>query len=728
MLSQVEKTGVSSKKKYTLSIIVFILMLFLIFLTQFYSFLLFHTIAELFSVVIAFGIFMIGWNSRKIMESSIFLVLGVSLLYIGSIDLIHTLAYSGMNIFEGYSSNLPTQLWIAARYLQASSFLMAFLLMYKKINPNHLVIGYAIVTILLVILIFARVFPDCYIEGSGLTPFKIISEYIIIGILGISIIILHKNRKELNLTSFRLKMFSILSTMAAELSFTFYIGVYDLINLIGHLFKIFSFYLIYLAIVQKGFEDPLNTLFTRLKKSENFTTTALNAQMDTFFVFNPITGKAIRWNKAFNEISGYSDQEILSMKAPDSYYSQEDLIKAEKAIRTAIETGNTIVQMELISKQGKKVPFEYLGSIIANDQGDINYIVAVGRNITERKRAEEEITSIAKFPSENPNPILRVNNEIVLYINDVGETLFNIKIGDKIPLSLNNVVEKVFHIQKIQQIELELNNQFYSFTITPIAKEDYLNIYGLNITERILAETRVKNLVSTVSHELRTPITVLMMSLDLYKQKKDSLTPEMQNSIIETEERNVLLLEQLSEDLLLISQVDEHKLKLELSEYYPFKLLEGILTFLEPFSHKKNLSFRLDVKEDIILRGDIKRIDQIFRIILDNAIKYSYENTVIEINALDNYQGKYNSKGVEGVIFQIDNYGIGISKQDLPRIFERFFRASNVRGSSGTGLGLSIAKDLIELHQGEIFVDSELGEKTTFSIFFPRINSIQNNI
>ncbi|MFX0034642.1 MAG: MASE3 domain-containing protein [Candidatus Hermodarchaeota archaeon] len=723
-MSQEAKKEIPRRYQSKSSIIVFTLILFFIYLTNFYSFLLFHTIAELFSVVIAFGIFVIGWNTRKNIESSIFLVLGVSLLYIGSIDLIHTLAYRGMNIIEGYNANLPTQLWIAARYLQAGSFLMAFLLMHKKVNPNHLLIGYTVVTTLLLILIFARVFPVCYIEGIGLTEFKIISEYIIIGILAVSIIILYKNRKGLNLTTFHLKMFSILSTIVAELAFTFYVGVYDLSNLIGHLFKITSFYLIYLAIVQKGLEDPLNTLFTRLKQSEQFTATALNAQMDTFFVFNPKNGKAISWNKAFNEISGYTDEEILSMKAPDSYYSQEDLIKAEEAIRNAIETGNTTVQMELITKDGKKIPFEYLGSIIMNDQGDINYIVAVGRNITERKKAEEEIKSIAKFPSENPNPILRVGNDIVLYINDAGQKLFNIEIGNKLPLSLNNVVEEVFHTQIIQQVELELNNQFYSFTITPITEKKYLNIYGLNITERILAERRIKNLVSTVSHELRTPITVLMMSLDLFKQKQDSLTPELQNYIIEIEEKNISILKDLSEDILMLSQIDEKKIELNLENYNPLKLLQDIELFFSPFAQEKNISFQIDINEDINMKGDIKRIDQVFRILLDNAIKYSHENTIIKINVIENYKGRFNPKGKNGTLFQFKNRGIGISEEELPHIFERFYRASNARDTSGTGLGLSIAKDIIELHHGEIFVESNLGNETTFSIFFPRIDNL----
>ncbi len=710
--------------KYRASIIIFVGIVLLIYLTNFYNYLLFHTISELFSVVIAFGIFVIGWNTRKNIESSLFLVLGVSLLYIGSIDLIHTLAYKGMDIFEGYDANLPTQLWIAARYLQAGSFLMAFLLMHKKINPNTLVIGYTLLTILLVVCIFTELFPVCYIEGIGLTPFKIISEYIIIGILAVSIMVLYKNRKEFNLSLLHLIIFSILLTIIAELAFTFYIGVYDLSNLIGHILKIISFYLIYLAIVQKGLEDPLNTLFLMLKQSEEFTTSALKAQIDTFFVFNPKNGKAIRWNKAFNEISGYTDEEILSMKAPDSYYSQEDLIRAEEATREIVERGNATVLMDLITKDGKKIPFEYLGSSIIDDQGDIKYIVSVGRNITQRIKAEEEIKSLAKFPSENPNPILRVSDEVVLYTNAAGQKLFNIEIGNKIPRSLNGIVEGVFHTQVIQQIELEINNQFYSFTITPIAEKKYLNIYGLNISERILAERKIKNLVSTVSHELRTPITVLMMSLDLYKQKKDSLTPELQNYIIETGERNISLLKDLSEDILMLSQIDEKKIELNLEYYNPSKILQNMEKFLAPFAQEKNLTFQNDINEEINLKGDIKRIEQVFRILLDNAIKYSFENTIIKINVIESYKGRFNSKGENGILFQCKNHGIGISKEELPHIFERFYRGSNVRDSSGTGLGLSIAKDIIELHQGEIFVESKLGNETTFSIFFPRIDNV----
>ncbi|MFW9937693.1 MAG: MASE3 domain-containing protein, partial [Candidatus Thorarchaeota archaeon] len=108
--------------------------LFLVYIARIYSFLLFHTIAELMSIIIMGGIFIVGWNSRKYMNSSFFLVIGISFLYIAIIDLLHTLAYEDMNIFLGYDSNLPASLWILARYWQASTFLFATLVINRKVN------------------------------------------------------------------------------------------------------------------------------------------------------------------------------------------------------------------------------------------------------------------------------------------------------------------------------------------------------------------------------------------------------------------------------------------------------------------------------------------------------------------------------------------------------------------------------------------------------------------
>jgi signal transduction histidine kinase len=171
----------------------------------------------------------------------------------------------------------------------------------------------------------------------------------------------------------------------------------------------------------------------------------------------------------------------------------------------------------------------------------------------------------------------------------------------------------------------------------------------------------------------------------------------------------------------LISRIDEKGLTLDLIEYNPLEIINEILYLMEPIGKEKNVSFEINIDNAIRLKGDPKRVDQIFRVILDNAIKFSKENSKVEISALKNYQGKYNLGGNPGVLFQFKDYGRGIPKEDISSVFERFFRSSNVNEIAGTGLGLSIAKDLIEAHKGNIFVESELGKGTTIYVFLPQI-------
>ena len=154
------------------------------------------------------------------------------------------------------------------------------------------------------------------------------------------------------------------------------------------------------SITYKGKPANLVALINITKKKEvedaflrerKFTDTALNAQRDTFFVFEPSTGKAIRWNNAFKEISGYSDEEIRKLKAPDSYYDDHDLKLAASAIEKMIKEGEALLGIDLITKDGRKIPFEYIGSSINDDVGNPMFIVTIGRDISERKEVEKTL-------------------------------------------------------------------------------------------------------------------------------------------------------------------------------------------------------------------------------------------------------------------------------------------------------------------------------------------------
>lgn len=234
-----------------------------------YNYLLFHTLAELFSVVVAGMIFVLAWNTRSFLSNGYLLYMGLGLLSVGGIDLVHTLAFRGMGVFPGATADLPTQLWIAARYLQVFILLTAFRFIRRPVRPLGLFIGLGTILTLILFSIFIwDIFPTCYVEGQGLTPFKKISEYLIAAGFVLGIFLLLRNRDEFDPYVLKLLIWMAAASVLAELAFTEYVNVYGFANMLGHIFKILAFFFIYRAIVVTGFVQPVNLLFRNLKQGE----------------------------------------------------------------------------------------------------------------------------------------------------------------------------------------------------------------------------------------------------------------------------------------------------------------------------------------------------------------------------------------------------------------------------------------------------------------------------
>jgi hypothetical protein len=168
--------------------------------------------------------FILAWNTWEMSEHGYVQLLGVAFLFIGGLDAVHTLAYNGMGIFSGYDANLPTQLWIAARYVQALTLFVAPAFLHRKMGKvdRHLLAGfYPILTAAILALIFTRHFPDSYAEGQGLTRFKIVSEYTISLLLGAAIWRLYRRREAFAPDIFYWMVATIAFTTISELAFTF---------------------------------------------------------------------------------------------------------------------------------------------------------------------------------------------------------------------------------------------------------------------------------------------------------------------------------------------------------------------------------------------------------------------------------------------------------------------------------------------------------------------------
>jgi two-component system, OmpR family, phosphate regulon sensor histidine kinase PhoR len=234
------------------------------------------------------------------------------------------------------------------------------------------------------------------------------------------------------------------------------------------------------------------------------------------------------------------------------------------------------------------------------------------------------------------------------------------------------------------------------------------------ITELKKLEQMRKDFVANVSHELKTPITSIKGFSEtlLDGAMKDEATLEAFLRIILNESDR---LQMLIEDLLDLSRIEQHGFHLNIEELDIVILLNEMITLLKGKAEGKNIVLHLAHEASpIFVKGDYSRLKQVFINLLSNAITYTPTGGYVEIGVKENE---------EKVYIQIKDTGIGIEKEEIPRIFERFYRIDKARSrnSGGTGLGLAIVKHIVEAHKGSISVTSVKDKGTTFTISLEKV-------
>lgn len=514
----------------------------LLFFASLYSFLLFHTLVELFTVVIAFGIFVIAWSSRRYVNNIFLLLIGVSYLFIGGIDLVHMITYRGMDIVKNYGANLPTQLWIAARYLEAASFVAAFLLLKEAAANDSVKIGrksrkiffiyFLIFSAILALIFLFNIFPAAYVEGSGMTHFKIYSEYIISLIFFGAIILLLKKRKMFDREMANMLSLSLIMKIVSELAFTEYVGVYDFSNILGHIFRFISVLLLYKAVLESGLMRPYEFLFSDLKKSEERYRSLVDFSPDAIVVHSE--GKVMYANGSAKKLFGIKKEDAIIGMELAGFFSpeyREQISLRIKNIFSGKLRQTPMTEMTVLQASGQLIPVEVKGMKIFYAGKEA--VESIIRDVSERKKAEEKIRSLAKFPEENPNPVIRaLADGQVQYLNQPARKML-ISIGwtesGPLPEFLFAAVRQVLEKKVKQEVEVVCQSgQIFSIMLAPILTESWVNLYGLDITERKASERELAN----TQAELRKKTEELLM--ESYKHlglvnRKISLLLELEN-------------------------------------------------------------------------------------------------------------------------------------------------------------------------------------------------------
>ena len=220
-----------------------------------------------------------------------------------------------------------------------------------------------------------------------------------------------------------------------------------------------------------------------------------------------------------------------------------------------------------------------------------------------------------------------------------------------------------------------------------------------------------RQFIADASHELRTPLTIICSELEFAKRRvADGETIEsLQNSLSEIDR-----LARMAESLLLLARLDSSTSLITFSPVRLDELLPECVQLVNKIAEQKGIQIKVHVDEAVEIQGDSERLKSALLNLLDNAVKYSQTGGEVRVSL-----SILTSPDREAQITVADN-GHGISPDDLPHIFERFYRASSNRGeSSGSGLGLAIAQRVISLHSGDIQVASELSEGTVFTVNLP---------
>ncbi len=530
--------------------------------------------------------------------------------------------------------------------------------------------------------------------------------------------------------------------------------------------KIYSFDIA--PIQQEGYANIYGQDITERKKSEiglniekQFTEDILNSSLDTIFVFEPETGKALRWNKVFNEMTGYSDEEISSMKAPDSYYNEEDLKVSSEAIKRLKEEGKTTLEISLITKDGRRIPYEYKATVLKDPHGKFS-IVSIGRDMTERKEVEQKLKEseiiFRDLYEEAPNAYFSIGPEkSIIRTNKAAERLLGYTKEEFSKLKVYELytdtkyglekAEKVFkqfmNGEAIKDIELQMkhkngNTVWVSLSVKPIFDSDGRVIESrsmvLDITERKNTEEALKKsekkykeaydkanfYKDLFTHDMNNILQIINSSAEIIGfQLGDSEMSMYIENMTKMIKNQVDRGSKLISNVRTLTELDEQE-EISTKQVNISKFLNSSINFVKKAYIGKNISIFAEKLDQKYYTNANELLQDVFDNILINSIKYN-ENLEVEISI------KISKQIMDGKNYfklELSDNGIGVSDDRKDVIFQRGNR--ELKGTKGMGIGLSLVKKILEIFEGKIWVEDKIkGDYTkgsNFIVLLPEVN------
>lgn len=481
-------------------------------------------------------------------------------------------------------------------------------------------------------------------------------------------------------------------------------------------------------------------------------------------VITSIDGGFIKVNDAFARMTGYTDKELI-MKSYDDITLPQDNEKVFINHISGLLNGKTNIcqfQSRLIHKQGHLIWVSANISVICDGNQKPQFRIEQIQDITEQRFTEQALReSEEKFRMivDNANDsitLIKVDEDdkldSILEANKTAEQYYG-KIKGKPALELlrkvrlRNVTEKdildrILNNEKViweedvvgkdnTLIPLELSGKVFRINnervVLTIARdiserklaENYLiemNKKLKSVNEELVKTSQYKSdFLNTMTHELKTPLTaILILTGELLSESIGGLTEQQEEYLNDIQDSAKQLLDMIN-DLLALAKIESGKLGLNLSRMKVGTVAIQVVKSLLPLKNNKEIKINLKITDEHIIVADSKQIGQVVTNLLSNAIKFSKPKNTIELMVYDV------SEPDEGVIVKVRDSGQGIPEEEHQRIFEPFYQVSMglTKNYPGSGLGLALVKQIVNLHNGWVNVESSPGTGSVFSVFLP---------
>jgi PAS domain S-box-containing protein len=420
-----------------------------------------------------------------------------------------------------------------------------------------------------------------------------------------------------------------------------------------------------------------------------------------------------------------------------SLYGEEIAERTISRIKKAARTDQTAIFVDSLKVEGKQKWFSTTYTRILDEQDQCTGIQIISHDVTQQKELESQLESLARFPRENPNPVMRLSKGgTVSYCNEGGLPILEVwdcNEGGQVPEAISAIIHNCLDSNNPELIEVNVGDRILSLHLSPSTEMDYVNIYGRDITdikkaekellkyskdleliveektdELLKAQDRLARqeklavmgqLASGVGHELRNPLAVINNAVYMLKLGSDQKS-DTSDEYLDIIDQEVASANKIITDLLTFARIKPANL-------IPTDVRTSLEEIIKKFVPPENVRVEINLSKNLpLVNVDDKQIEQVMANLITNAYQAIPKSGQLTI-----------TDKVEKKMLRLDftDTGIGIPPENMEKIFEPLFSTK----SKGIGLGLTISKMLAEANGGKIKVKSTLDKGSTFSLYLP---------